>query len=156
MLRLSVEIAGEVTRYPLQPGEILVGRIKTSDVFIDDSSISRRHARFQVTDDRCVLTDLGSSNGTYCNDELIKKCDVHGGDCLIFGGVAAWVEETIDERLALSTASRAPLSFVSRTAAQRPFQASFLAMRSSASMAIRWHPCRNLIHGCRRCQSGQR
>ena len=102
MLNLILEIGGEITRYTLTPGESTVDRAPASDIWIDDRSISRHHARFLVTDDRCVLSDLDSRNGTYRNDELVVECEVTDGDRLTFGSVPVRVEQSIDERLALS------------------------------------------------------
>lgn len=54
---------GELTR---------IGRAANSDLLIEDSSVSRRHAVIQRQDDGDhVLSDLGSANGTTLNDELI-------------------------------------------------------------------------------------
>lgn len=49
-----------------------IGRAANSDVMIEDSSVSRRHAVVQLqTDGAHVLTDLGSANGTTLNGELV-------------------------------------------------------------------------------------
>ncbi|MFC7761037.1 FHA domain-containing protein [Catellatospora bangladeshensis] len=42
-------------------------------VALDDSSVSRRHARLEMVDDYLVLTDLGSTNGTYVNDQRLTR-----------------------------------------------------------------------------------
>ncbi|MDG2304870.1 MAG: sigma 54-interacting transcriptional regulator [Candidatus Binatia bacterium] len=50
-----------------------IGRAANSDLVIEDSSVSRRHALIQLQDDGGhILTDLGSANGTTVNDELIS------------------------------------------------------------------------------------
>ena len=48
----------------LNPGENLIGRDQEAVVWIDDESVSRRHARITVGDDGATLEDLGSKNGT--------------------------------------------------------------------------------------------
>ncbi|HEY6929525.1 MAG TPA: FHA domain-containing protein [Thermoanaerobaculia bacterium] len=48
----------------LDPGENLIGRDRDSVVWIDDASVSRRHARIVVGDSGATLEDLGSKNGT--------------------------------------------------------------------------------------------
>lgn len=49
----------------LNPGVNLIGRDQAAVVWIDDESVSRRHARIVVGDDGAALEDLGSKNGTY-------------------------------------------------------------------------------------------
>jgi pSer/pThr/pTyr-binding forkhead associated (FHA) protein len=44
---------------------VTLGREQADLVFADDEFLSRRHAQVAVQDDRALLTDLGSSNGTY-------------------------------------------------------------------------------------------
>jgi DNA-binding winged helix-turn-helix (wHTH) protein len=48
----------------LRPGENLIGRDSDVVVWIDDSAVSRRHARILVGEDGAVLEDLNSKNGT--------------------------------------------------------------------------------------------
>jgi DNA-binding winged helix-turn-helix (wHTH) protein len=48
----------------LGPGENLIGRAPDSVLFVDDFSVSRRHARLVIDDSGAVLEDLGSKNGT--------------------------------------------------------------------------------------------
>jgi DNA-binding winged helix-turn-helix (wHTH) protein len=57
----------------LPAGETLLGREDSALVWIDDASVSRRHARILVSDDGAVLEDLGSKNGTKLNDELLAS-----------------------------------------------------------------------------------
>ena len=52
-------------RIPLEPGETILGRDPGATVFIDDRSVSRRHARIVVYDEDATLEDLGSKNGTF-------------------------------------------------------------------------------------------
>ncbi|MEU7826584.1 FHA domain-containing protein [Catellatospora sp. NPDC049133] len=42
-------------------------------VKLDDSSVSRRHAQLELIGDYLVLTDLGSTNGTYVNDQRLTR-----------------------------------------------------------------------------------
>ncbi|GIF96940.1 FHA domain-containing protein [Catellatospora citrea] len=42
-------------------------------VALDDVSVSRRHARLEMVGDYLVLTDLGSTNGTYVNDQRLTR-----------------------------------------------------------------------------------
>ncbi len=57
----------------LDPGENLIGRDRDSVVWIDDASVSRRHARISVSDSGATVEDLGSKNGTYLRGRRIEK-----------------------------------------------------------------------------------
>lgn len=57
----------------LDPGENLIGRDQDSVVWIDDASVSRRHARIAVDDAGAVVEDLGSKNGTYVRGKRIEN-----------------------------------------------------------------------------------
>ena len=48
----------------LSPGENLIGRAADSVLWVDDSAVSRRHARIVIDASGAVLEDLGSKNGT--------------------------------------------------------------------------------------------
>lgn len=56
--------------------EVLVGRVATTEVgvtplVVDKPTVSRKHARFEITGDQWYLTDLGSGNGTFVNGDAI-------------------------------------------------------------------------------------
>src|SRR5437868_3829136 len=60
-------------KYVLKPGEILIGRSSQAAIQIDHESVSRRHARLLLSESGVSLSDLGSTNGTYVNDEPITE-----------------------------------------------------------------------------------
>ena len=51
----------------------------------DDITVSRRHAAIQRTPEGYVVTDAGSLNGTYVNQERIERAVLHHGDELQVG-----------------------------------------------------------------------
>ena len=51
--------------------ELVIGRIDPAELVIDDSEVSRRHARLNCREDRYFIEDLGSVNGTILNGEKI-------------------------------------------------------------------------------------
>ena len=55
-------------RMALEPGETVIGRDPGAGLFIDDPSVSRRHARIVVTSESATLEDLGSKKGTWLVD----------------------------------------------------------------------------------------
>jgi DNA-binding winged helix-turn-helix (wHTH) protein len=58
-------------RYALPVGESIIGRDPGAAVFVDDPSVSRRHARVVVFDDGATVEDLGSKNGTFVTDRRV-------------------------------------------------------------------------------------
>ena len=56
----------------LDPGENLIGRDRDAIVWVDDESVSRRHARITVDAAGATIEDLGSKNGTYVGDRKIR------------------------------------------------------------------------------------
>jgi FHA domain len=69
-------------------GTLLVGRLPDCDLVVDDSSVSKHHARLAWDAQRrsAVLEDLGSSNGTHINGEQLHiKMPVRDGDTVTFG-----------------------------------------------------------------------
>jgi DNA-binding winged helix-turn-helix (wHTH) protein len=57
---------------PIDPGETIIGRDPGAAVFIDDKSVSRRHARIAVTSSGATIEDLDSKNGTFVANTRLK------------------------------------------------------------------------------------
>jgi pSer/pThr/pTyr-binding forkhead associated (FHA) protein len=55
----------------LEGASTTAGRATDSDVFLDDVTVSRKHAEFRRQDDGFYVHDLGSLNGTYVNRERV-------------------------------------------------------------------------------------
>jgi pSer/pThr/pTyr-binding forkhead associated (FHA) protein len=60
--------------------ETSLGRDTTSDVFLDDITVSRTHARIERRGDGFFVKDLGSLNGTYVNGEAVEETKLARGD----------------------------------------------------------------------------
>lgn len=54
-------------------GPVVVGRSPSSDVVINEPFVSSNHARFTIQGPALVLEDLGSTNGTYINNNIITE-----------------------------------------------------------------------------------
>jgi pSer/pThr/pTyr-binding forkhead associated (FHA) protein len=72
-------------RFALGDGTIRLGRHPDSEIMLDDITVSRRHASITRTADGYVVTDAGSLNGTYVNQERIDETLLHHGDELQVG-----------------------------------------------------------------------
>lgn len=57
-----------------------VGRSPDSDIFLDDVTVSRRHAEFIRNGGWFAVRDVGSLNGTYVNRQRIEETPLNGGD----------------------------------------------------------------------------
>ena len=73
--------------YSIGTGGLLIGRSPRADIQLDDSQVSRLHARVHVEDDGIVIEDLDSLNGTQINGEAIIEMEVRVGDRIQIGGV---------------------------------------------------------------------
>jgi hypothetical protein len=61
------------------------GRHPESDIFLDDVTVSRRHAEFRRKDDAFFIHDVGSLNGTYVNRQRVEDTELADGDELQIG-----------------------------------------------------------------------
>ena len=68
------------SRFLLDTDEVTAGRHPESDIFLDDVTVSRRHAVFRRTSDGYLVADVGSLNGTYVNRDRIDEVLLSGGD----------------------------------------------------------------------------
>ena len=67
-------------RFLLDKNETLAGRHPDADVFLDDVTVSRRHAEFIRTGQLFSVRDLDSMNGTYLNDKPVTESLLSDGD----------------------------------------------------------------------------
>jgi hypothetical protein len=76
-------VAGSSFR--LEAPSTTAGRHPDSDIFLDDITVSRRHAVIERTDDGFTVRDAGSLNGTYVNRERVDESRLRTGDELQIG-----------------------------------------------------------------------
>ena len=68
------------SRYALDTDVVHVGRHPESEIFLDDITVSRRHAEFLREGRDFSVRDVGSLNGTYVNRERIEQSPLTHGD----------------------------------------------------------------------------
>jgi pSer/pThr/pTyr-binding forkhead associated (FHA) protein len=71
--------------YRLEAPKTTAGRHPDSDIFLDDITVSRRHAVIERDDDGFTVRDAGSLNGTYVNRQRVDEARLRTGDELQIG-----------------------------------------------------------------------
>ena len=64
---------------------ITIGRLPENDIQLDKPDVSRRHTIISKRNHAYVLQDLGSRNGTFLNDRIVKSSELHDGDIIRIG-----------------------------------------------------------------------
>lgn len=114
LVGLSGRQAGKL--FKVREGETILGRSSRSLVAFDEKAVSHHHARLTHVAGRCVLTDLGSTNGTFVNDvRLAVPVELHAGDVVRIGRTTlGFLTDAADEQQhtrALARAGTGPVPF---------------------------------------------
>jgi pSer/pThr/pTyr-binding forkhead associated (FHA) protein len=62
-----------------------IGRAPSSDIFLDDVTVSRSHGKIERTDSTFIFTDSGSLNGSYINNQQTSSHILSTGDEIQIG-----------------------------------------------------------------------
>ena len=73
--------------YPIEQGEITIGRKADNMILLDHPTISSHHCRILRNGDSCVLQDLDSTNGTRVNSRDVKESALHHKDLIQLGSI---------------------------------------------------------------------
>lgn len=85
------------TRIPVRVPVVNIGRAEYNDVVLADDSVSTAHAKLQRREGVWVLTDLGSTNGTFVDGEAVSgEVPIGPGVTVRFGQVSTMFEPTDD------------------------------------------------------------
>jgi predicted component of type VI protein secretion system len=75
-----------LSNHKIDPGsEVIIGRDPGCQIVIDHPSVSGQHVRVKQDDQGLSLTDLGSTNGTFVNDDKIINCQLTHQDWIHIG-----------------------------------------------------------------------
>jgi pSer/pThr/pTyr-binding forkhead associated (FHA) protein len=66
--------------HDINEGVVTVGRGPESDIFLDDVTVSRKHAEIERGERGFRIRDVGSLNGTYVNRVRVDAVDLRNGD----------------------------------------------------------------------------
>lgn len=75
---------GSQLQFPLISSPMTVGRDETADIRVDEALVSRAHARIEKRGDSYVVVDLGSTNLTRVNGEVVLERELRHGDEIRF------------------------------------------------------------------------
>ena len=106
-LRILVRATNTVVQVPA--GLVLTaGRGPQCEIHIDDQSVSRRHCTLEAVDGGVRVTDLGSANGTFVNEQPADSTTAHPGDVIRLGSSALDVrgDEAATGRLSTGSVGR--------------------------------------------------
>ena len=68
------------SKFFLDTDQTQIGRHPDSEIFLDDITVSRRHAEIRRSGERFAIHDVGSLNGTYVNRERVEEAGLRTGD----------------------------------------------------------------------------
>lgn len=69
----------------LSEREIVIGRSSELDMVLVEDMVSRKHAKISTQQAQIIITDMGSTNGTFVNGEKIRKTRLKEGDRILIG-----------------------------------------------------------------------
>ncbi|MBI5508292.1 MAG: FHA domain-containing protein [Deltaproteobacteria bacterium] len=71
---------------PMRKPIVILGRVEdVADVVVDDEAASRYHASVSYRGGKFVLTDMGSTNGTFVNRKPVREVELKHGDQIRIG-----------------------------------------------------------------------
>lgn len=82
---MSGEFKGR--EFPIEQGEITIGRKADNTILLDHPTISSHHCRIVRSGDSCVLEDLDSTNGTRVNSRDVREAILHHKDLIQLGSI---------------------------------------------------------------------
>ena len=71
---------GSRVEFPLEPRPLVVGRDQEADIRVNEPLVSRAHARIEPRDGGYVVIDLGSTNLTRVNEQVVSERTLRHGD----------------------------------------------------------------------------
>jgi hypothetical protein len=82
---------------PLNRSSTLIGRAPNCDLKIASASISKEHTKIEVFEDKIVVSDLGSRNGTFLNGVQIRSAKVRAGDRIALHDIVIEIQNVPDQ-----------------------------------------------------------
>ena len=108
LLKIRLSLKGRpIKTFTFNKEVITVGRNPEADIFLDNPGVSRDHLKLEMTSRGFyAVEDLGSANGTFLNDQPIKREYLMNNDVVRLGKFSLWINYEEDRR-SLSPSGRA-------------------------------------------------
>ena len=118
-------------------GTVVIGRSRDADLRLADPDTSRRHAKIDCANGRCVLQDLLSTNGTWVNGERIDEHVLRAGDRIEIGSQEiAFCEVDTEPTLGGGSTDEAQTLFVERSSNGSSFRGNLAEIPTFAVLQI--------------------
>jgi len=86
--------------FSLNKGRMIIGSSFSSDIIIEDASVSSYHAFITCLDSgELLIKDLSSEKGTKVNGEVVTECRLHHGDVLNIGGIELLIDLGVTQQI---------------------------------------------------------
>lgn len=92
---LNGPLAGQTV--PLNKPSMTIGRAPTCDIKVPSSSVSKEHTQLEVQDDRILITDMNSRNGTFLNGVQIRSHRGKSGDRIALHDMILEIQKVPDQ-----------------------------------------------------------
>lgn len=91
-------VASEGTQYAINRPEMSIGRDPSNDIYIADPRVSGHHARILQEGNSVIISDTGSTNGTFVNNfRITGPHELHSGDMISLGGVFLTAQDDLPQ-----------------------------------------------------------
>ena len=154
ILRFEAAVLKEI---PLQKAEIIIGRAPGNDVVIDNLAVSGHHAKVLLDQDHFVIEDMSSLNGTFLNNQRIRRSLLKDGDEILIGkhtlvykdegGVPAAAQAALDKTQQLQPQSEATVVLDTKKRREFLAKATSIATEGAASEAKEKLGCLVVLDG---------
>jgi len=140
----------------LRPGTNLLGRSAANDFRIEDPSVSGTHCQIEVSDSEVVITDLGSTNGTFVNRMQVQQAALANGHTLQLGSVemAFYADQEAPAAVAVAVPPALPKARLASSPPAAPpqvFETSPTAFVQAGPRFCKFHPKSPARFLCNKC-----